>query len=358
MGIGTDIGGSLRVPAAFCGIASLKPTAGRTPDPGRFSIPYGQQAIQSQVGILARHVEDVALGMEVINGGSDPAVEPPMPLHDYRGVDIGRLRVAVYTDDGTLAVAPAIKRGVMEAAEAMHKRGATVVEWTPPDAADAMAMVYAAFTADGGAWMRRLLGKDRPVPQIGKLLGVLRLPYGGLSMLLKLMESLGQKGTVAGMRRSGHRDTHHYWQLVEAIEDNRARFAAALDSHPGGPIDAIISPVCALPAFAHGASTDLVTAGAYACLYNLLGYPAGVVPVTRVAENEQVGRGKSRDVVEKRALGVETGSAGLPVGVQVVARPWREHVALAVMGAIEESARQRPDFPLTPVGGWSVVSSQ
>jgi Asp-tRNA(Asn)/Glu-tRNA(Gln) amidotransferase A subunit family amidase len=55
---------------------------------------------------------------------------------------------------------------------------------------------------------------------------------------------------------------------------------------------------------------------------------------------------------------VETESAGLPVGVQVVARPWREHVALAVMGAVEEWARQRPDFPLTPVGGWSVVRGQ
>src|SRR5215469_7847359 len=69
LGLGTDIGGSLRIPATFCGIASLKPTAGRLPDPGRFSVPIGQRAIVSQVGALARRVADVALGLEIMNGG-------------------------------------------------------------------------------------------------------------------------------------------------------------------------------------------------------------------------------------------------------------------------------------------------
>src|SRR3954466_823386 len=69
LGLGTDVGGSLRYPAAYCGIASLKPTAGRTPDAGRYSSPIGQRAIVSQVGVLARRVADVALGIKVINGG-------------------------------------------------------------------------------------------------------------------------------------------------------------------------------------------------------------------------------------------------------------------------------------------------
>jgi len=100
-----------------------------------------------------------------------------------------------------------------------------------------------------------------------------------------------------------------------------------------------------LPALTHGASKDLATVGAYACLYNLLGWPAGVVPVSRVRENEQVGRQPSRDIVAKVALQVEQGSVGLPVGVQVVARPWKEHVALAAMAAIERAARARPGHP-------------
>ena len=63
LGIGTDVGGSVRVPAHFCGIASMKPTAGRCPDHGRFSYPIGQTAIESQVGVLAQSAGDVARGL-------------------------------------------------------------------------------------------------------------------------------------------------------------------------------------------------------------------------------------------------------------------------------------------------------
>jgi fatty acid amide hydrolase len=85
-------------------------------------------------------------------------------------------------------------------------------------------------------------------------------------------------------------------------------------------------------------------------LYNLLGYPAGVVPVTRVRADEETERETSRDVIPRAARTVESGSAGLPVGVQVVARPWREHVALAAMQEIENAAHNSGDFPFIPQG--------
>ena len=123
------------------------------------------------------------------------------------------------------------------------------------------------------------------------------------------------------------------------------RFLAALDKSDGGPFDVILCPGCALPALTHGASRDVLTTGGYTILYNVLGYPAGIVPFTRVRSDEEVGRAPSRDIVEKTARKVEMGSASLPVGVQIVARPWREHVALAAMGAIEEAASRREDYP-------------
>jgi fatty acid amide hydrolase len=91
-----------------------------------------------------------------------------------------------------------------------------------------------------------------------------------------------------------------------------------------------------------------MTAGGYDVLYNVLGYPAGIVPFTRVREGEEVGRSPSRDMIAQAAYDAERGSAGLPVGVQVVARPWRDHVALAAMRAIEEAARTRADYPIQP----------
>ena len=349
MGLGTDIGGSIRVPAHFCGLAGLKPTEGRTPDMGRFSVPIGQRIIPSQVGVLARHVEDVALGLEVINGGRNPDVEPPMPLADFRDVDLRSLRVAWYADDGTFDVAPAVSRAVREAAERLRQAGARVSPWTPPGVPHALQLFYAIFTADGGRLLRTMLGRDRRAPQIAQLLALARLPQWLIRSVQGMLHALGQYRTASSMEAFGHDDTAHYWTLVEMVLEYRERFRQALDQNAGGPFDLIIAPPCALPAFTHGATKDLLTAGAYACLYNVLGYPAGVVPATRVREDEQTSRADSRDRIEKITRQVEEASAGLPVGVQVIARPWREHVALAAMHAIEQGASASPDFPRTPV---------
>ncbi len=115
LGLGTDIGGSNRIPAAFAGIVGLKPTRGRPLDLGRVSLPLGEQTITSQVGVFARDVEDVALGLDVANGGAAPTCEPPMPLGDCRDVNVAGLRIGVFDDDGLLSPCPAARRAVAEA---------------------------------------------------------------------------------------------------------------------------------------------------------------------------------------------------------------------------------------------------
>ena len=344
LGLGTDIGGSVRVPAAFCGIASMKPTAGRCDDLGRFSVPAGQRAIASQVGVMARHTEDVALGLEVINGGATPPV-PAQPLGDYRSVDLRGMRVAWYTDDGSFSVAPGVARAVREAADVLRAAGARLSPWSPPDGRHAVNLVYGIFGGDGLALLRQRMGKGRRMPQIAQLSALASMPRGMIKTLMAIMRAVGQPTLADGLQAFGFHKTAHYWELVEAQMDYRTRFIEALDNGIGGPFDLILCPPCALPAMTHGATKDLITAGGYACLYNLLGWPAGVVPFSRVREDEQVGRKHSGDLVNKAALKVEQGSAGLPLGVQVVARPWREHVALAAMAEIEKQARQRADFP-------------
>jgi fatty acid amide hydrolase len=348
LGMGTDIGGSLRCPAAFCGIASIKPTAGRTPDAGRFSVPFGQRAIVSQVGVLARTVADVELGLEVVNGGRNPASEPPMPLFDTAEVDVSQLRVAWYVDDGMLPVSPAVRRAVQEAAAALGSAGARVTQWQPPALPEAFQLSMGLFSADRAAGMLRALGDNPRDAHLGPLLALGARSRPPLRLLHALLRLAGQHGLAAGMDAFGHGDAAHYWQLAESQIDYQARFKAALDQADGGPFDVIVCPASSLPAWTHGAGSDLSLGGVYTILYNLLGYPAGVVPVTRVRGGEESDRAPSRDVVLRAAAKVEQGSAGLPVGVQVVARPWREHVVLAAMQEIERNAHMRSDFPLTP----------
>jgi fatty acid amide hydrolase len=351
LGLGTDIGGSCRVPAAFCGIAAIKPTAGRTPDPGRFSMPLGQRAIASQIGVLAREVEDVALGLEVINGGAHAPGEPPMPLGDFRAVDISKLRIGSYADDGIFPPSPAARRAVLEAAEMLRAAGAEVVPWTPPALGEAVDLFVGTFFADRARGMSERVRGQKLDARLVPAFFMARRSRASLAAIEPLLRLFGQNGLADGIRAMGHGDTHHYWRLVERLMDYQAAFLRALDASPSGPLDLLLCPPSPLPALTHGASGYLGLPGSYSCLANVLGYPAGIVPVTRVRAGEEMSRERSLDLVQRTAYVVEKGSAGLPVGVQVIARPWREHVLLATMAVIEAAARRRPDFPRTPVGG-------
>ncbi len=348
LGLGTDIGGSCRYPAAFCGIVGFKPTAGRCPDTGRYSVPIGQQAIASQVGVLARSVDDVALGLETINGGRQPSVEPPMPLGNHRSVDIATLRVGFYHDDGVMTSSPAVRRAVSEAARHLADAGAHVVEWTPPDPGHTLHLAFALMSADGGARFKALLGKGAVHPSVKPLLMLSGRSRRSLGVLGGILRAFGQSSLAEATQHFGYTAVSDYWPLVEALANYRQRFARAMAEAAGGPLDLVLGPACALPAFTHGATKDIGLAGSNTILYNVLGYPAGVVPVTRVRADEESVRPRSFDIVQKVAKQCEIGSAGLPIGVQIAARPWREHVALAAMRVVEQQAMRQSEFPRPP----------
>ena len=111
-------------------------------------------------------------------------------------------------------------------------------------------------------------------------------------------------------------------------------------------LDAIIFPPYALPAIRHGTATDLLMAGCYAYITNLVGLPAGVIGVTRVRPDEESDRSMKRELSDRLARKAEQNSAGLPVGVQIAARHWREDVVLALMSELEKQCQGGNDYPL------------
>jgi fatty acid amide hydrolase len=339
LGLGTDIGGSVRNPAAFCGIASLKPTAGRMPDLGRSSIPIGQQAIASQIGVMARKVADVALGMRVASGGDAP-LEPVPALGDPAAVDVAGLRVGWFADDGVFAATPAARRAVNEAALALARRGAKVAPWQPPEPALAEALFFSILTADRFEGARRVLGKSERDPRIKLLEDSLTKPRALIQLALIATR---RERARAITRQIGPFDAASYWRRVEQLIDYRERALASL-----GEIDVVVSPACGLPPLRHGASAEVSDMGIYTSLYNVLGWPAGVVPWTRVRAGEESDRPASKDPCYVTARETEREAAGLPIGVQVAARPWRDHVVLAALAALEQAA-PAADVPETPV---------
>ncbi len=140
-----------------------------------------------------------------------------------------------------------------------------------------------------------------------------------ITFMANLLQMSGQSRLSNIVRSLGKRTALDYWALVEERTSYRARVLSALDA---GRFDAIICPPTSMP--------------------------AGVVAATRVRAGEESDRTPGKDTAERTARAVESGSAGLPVGVQVAARHWREDVALALMTALEEQFRMQPDCPARP----------
>src|SRR6185436_567715 len=107
--------------------------------------------------------------------------------------------------------------------------------------------------------------------RIATILRFSRFPRWLIRAVSGLLTAAGQKGLVQTVHNFGHRDTAHYWHLVERQMAYQQHFLKALDEAQGGPFDLILCPASALPALTHGASDNLGTAGGYTTLYNVLG---------------------------------------------------------------------------------------
>lgn len=350
LGLGNDLGGSIRQPAHSCGIAGLKPTTRRLTCEGSIKNFHGMESLLEQAGPLARRVDDLALALGVLAAPGLERDDPqmaPVPWRDPNQVSLAGMRIAYWDDDGYFPAAPALRRAVRAAAEALRAQGAIVEPFTPPSAADAMEMFFRSLSADGAADVRRMLGRSARDWRVSRLLQVGRIPARMRPLVGSLLTATGQRRLGRFLSNTGALSADSYWQLVQRMRDWVQRFMQAF--YAGG-FSAAICPPHALPALRHGSTDYLAQAGSYCMLGNVLGWPAGVVPLTRVQPGEESDRPRTADLVERRAIEVEAGSAGLPVGVQVAAPHWREDIVLAVMGALERQARQQPDFPNTPIG--------
>lgn len=276
-GLGSDAAGSVRLPAHFCGIASLKPTSGRLARTGHVPPAGGWIERVWQIGPMARHVEDLQALMPILLGadGEDWTVVP-MP---YATDPVENLRVAYFTDNG-FAEPDAETQGIVR--EAGRALGA--VESQPPGVERSFELEMMFLGADGGDGLREFLssiGSERTHPLLD----------GWLAKLEKYRTDV--KGLAS------------YWTLIDQM---RASMEPYLTLN-----DVILSPVSSSPAVPHGTSIEEKTfrGFSYTMTHNLTGWPAAVVRCG-------------------------TSSTGLPIGVQIAAAPWREDIVLAVARRLEE----------------------
>jgi fatty acid amide hydrolase len=315
LGFGTDAAGSVRKPAHSCGIHSLKPTPGRLSAIGTVDnlLTGGQEAIPNQPGPLAGKVCDLSLAMKVL---TDPALRdplsPPVAWSSPSAVSIQGLTIGYFESTGTADPAPAIRRVLHDALAALANRGAEISVVAVPNVMRLKQICDRVFGADGGSTARALLGTSERDWRVDQILG-------------------GASGRTTAVPSAT------YFTVVRDLREYQLDFLRRLDELR---VDAIICPPSALPAIPHGASLELEAPESYTSLFNVVGFPAGVVAASRVRvgeESDRVGPGAEQSV--------ERESVGLPVGVQVAARPWREDIVLAIMEALEEDFARGDDYP-------------
>lgn len=359
LALATDAGGSIRQPAHACGIFGFKPTSGRltqtdlpvtTAATGEHRVPIVLSGLHAilQPGPLARSVEDLAVTMEVLAAPgqheADPTVAPAI-WPDWRKVEPAGLRVGMYTDDGVFPVTAAVHRAVNEAAAHLRNAGCTIVAFKPPDVPQAMRSFQSLLVPDGGRAFRRMLAGSHADPKLKGLLAAAGLPNWLRPLAAWALEMQGQPRLAASIRSLRQLSAHEYRQRLAERVTYLTRFLATMDEHR---LDALLCPASPLPAPTHDDGELLGTIASHTSLYNYLGLPAGSAPITKVHPAEAAPRPAGRCKVERMAQAIEANSAGLPIGVQIAARPWRDDIVLALMGALEREARTSADFPHAP----------
>jgi Asp-tRNA(Asn)/Glu-tRNA(Gln) amidotransferase A subunit family amidase len=282
IGIGSDVGGSLRIPALYCGIYSLKPTAGRISRKGARSCNPGFDEIKVTPGPMARSVGDVERLSRVFFS-CDPANDyeglPPVP---YRDVELPRkLRIGYYFEDGFVRTSPANRRAVQETVSALEKAGHELVEFDLPFGPRSIQLFAGISSADG---YRTLLSpcKDDPIEKNLFLitLGPRLFRWFQVSAAWMIRNVLKDSIFADTFLRSKHSNLSEFWKnMADKDLMNKEFYEQVWDKHG---FDAIIAPGMVSPALPHGATTTLSPLANGTFYYNIIDSPVGVIPVTRV----------------------------------------------------------------------------
>lgn len=296
-GLGSDSGGSVRVPAHFTGICSLKPTPGRIPGRGHLPPCVGPFSILGAIGPMARTIADVQLMFRSLAGqdAADP-VSPPIALREPSLDELRTHTIGVFADDGLVPVTAETRAAVDAAAQALREAGFRVEPFRPRTLEQLRKLWWKFFVQCGAMFYEpEIRGKHERLSPI-------------FNEFLAIAESAGPLTST---------ELLNAWAELDLL---RAKTLEEMSDYP-----VLLCPVASIPAFRHGERSWIVDGQAveyldawrYAQWFNALACPAAVVPVGSSPE-------------------------GLPIGVQIAARPFEDEIALGIATIVDSAFGYRP----------------
>ncbi|XP_035669382.1 fatty-acid amide hydrolase 1-like [Branchiostoma floridae] len=340
LGLGSDIGGSARGPAHFCGICGFKPTAMRISDRGLLKSSPGSQGLISSPGLMARDVDSLALGLKALLVPDMFQLDPqvvPIPFRQEMYEEKQPMRIGYFTTLSVCPPTPSMGRAVIIAKEALEKAGHTLVAFDVPEDMRAMIdLVLRLITADNGRTFSTKWLKDELIDEYLKgQIYLWTMPH----YLRKIQGFLLKPFWPRVSRMLSHRLIGSVYDLWQRLAEREEYIKQFLDELKKKNLDLLLCPAFGLPACKPEHAGKILGATAYNSLFNLLNFPAGVVPVTTVTEEDDRllddWRGYGNDMIDKIIKETTRGAVGLPVAVQCVALPWQEEKCLRLMKEVE-----------------------
>ncbi len=286
-GIGSDLSGSIRVPAHFCGIVGLKPTIGRVPMDGHVPEAVGPLSLGASIGPMARRIADLALLFDVIAQTRSDQID----MDQLRS-----MRVALYVDDTVAPVTEETAQAIRSTAEILRKAGFDVHEERPPAVSEGSRLWIELFSQATQQQLREFYrgNEDEAGPLVARLLSDTEK-----NATFEERINTAERRARAVVERERLREELLRWMKETPL---------------------ILAPVGATPAFEHGArrvlingrSISIFRAFSYSQTFNVFGLPAVAVPVTHTAQ-------------------------GLPIGIQIVGLPNAEHRLLSAASIVEQA---------------------
>ncbi|KAL7891123.1 hypothetical protein AOLI_G00005990 [Acnodon oligacanthus] len=362
LGMGTDIGGSIRIPASFCGICGFKPTSNRIRNVGAQllylkpkcagqqisnailcganSCVKGIKSVLSSIGPMARDVESLALCMRALLCEDmftlDPTV-PPLPFNQQLYENTDRLRIGYYENDGYLQPSPSMVRALQETKKLLEEAGHTLVPFKPPEMYTMMhEYILKGAVADGAVTLLSQI-KGSPVdPSLKSQIMPYTFPRLVRKILCIIIKPIYPRMAAVLDAVNGVNSVAELWKQHHAIENCIHQVIAKWKELE---LDVLLCPMLG-PAYNFSYCGKLTSALSNTMLYNLLNFPVGVVPVTTVTAEDEAKlshySGNFGDLWDKLFVKAVRGSVGLPVAVQCVSLPWQEELCLRFMREVEK----------------------